>query len=218
MLIPLSKAERNRLLPKVCTGPQFSACWGSPQVLLQRVMISAIGSVISLLIGQAFGFATPGGSFWLMVGLVFGLTCLWAPVAVAAQRNGRLRCFAHTALVMAQVDHLFTEERVAERREDVNAKGRLELVESRRLWLNLELVDEDGFLGTLSFPLEKKHQRIGPGDTICCLAMANRRDFSPVMAFSDGWLPQQDLWVGPYPHLRRDLLVSLYRRQLAASP
>ena len=215
MLIPLRSTERNRLLPKVATGPQFSACWGGPQVLLQRVMISVVGGLVSLLLSQALGFGSPLGSFALVTGIVFGLTWLWAPVAVAAQRNGRLRRFPHTALVMAQVGDLFTEERVAQRREDVNAKGRLELVESKRRWLNLELADEDGFLGTLAFPLEQKHQGIRRGDTVCCLAMADRRDFSPVMAFSDAWLPQQNLWVGCYPYLHRDLLVNLYRRQLA---
>ncbi len=214
MLIPLSGAERDQLLPKVATGPQFTACWGGPQVLLQRVMISVVGGLVSLLLGQAFGFANPWGSLCLVTGIVFGLTWLWGPVAVAAQRNGRLRRFPHAALAMAQVEGLFTEERVAARREDVNAKGRLELVESRRPWLNLELADEDGFLGTLAFPLEQRHQGIRRGDTVCCLAMANRRDFSSVMAFSDAWLPQQNLWVGRYPYLRRDLLVNLCRRQL----
>lgn len=216
MLIPLSGAERDQLLPKVATGPQFSACWGGPQVLLQRVMISVVGGVISLLLGQAFGFASPWGSFWLVTGLVFGLTWLWGPVAVAAQRSRRLRRFPHTALVAAQVGNLFTEERVAERREDVNATGRLELVESKRRWLNLELADEDGFLGALAFPLEQKHQDIRRGDSVYCLAMANRQDFSPVAAFSDAWLPQHNLWVGHYPYLRRDLLVNMCRRQLAA--
>ncbi|MXX08629.1 MAG: hypothetical protein F4099_01485 [Synechococcus sp. SB0673_bin_10] len=217
MLIPLSGAERDQLLPRVATGPQFTACWGGPQVLLQRVMISVVGGVISLILGQTFlGFASPWGAFWLVTGIVLGLTWLWGPVAVAAQRNGRLRRFPHTALVIAQVGGLFTEERVAERREDVNATGRLELVESKRRWLNLELADEDGFLGILAFPLEQKHQGIRRGDAVCCLAMANRRDFSPVAAFSDAWLPQQNLWVGRYPYLRRDLLVNLYRRQAAA--
>ncbi|KKZ11987.1 MAG: hypothetical protein TE42_06235 [Candidatus Synechococcus spongiarum SP3] len=216
MLIPLSGAERDQLLPKVATGPQFSACWGGPQVLLQRVMISVVGGLVSLLFGQAFGFSGPWGSFLLVIGIVFGLTWLWAPVAVAAQQNGRLRRFPHTALVMARVGDLFMEERVAQRREDVNAKGRLELVESKRRWLNLELDDEDGFLGRLAFPLEQKHQGIRRGDVICCLAMANRRDFSPVAAFSDAWLPQQNLWVGRYPYLRRDLLINLCRRQRTA--
>lgn len=44
MLIPLRPGELPRLIPAVATGPQFTACSGSPQKLLQRVFISVIGA------------------------------------------------------------------------------------------------------------------------------------------------------------------------------
>ena len=52
MLIPLRPGELPRLIAAVATGPQFNACSGSPQKLLQRVFISVIAGVISLLISQ----------------------------------------------------------------------------------------------------------------------------------------------------------------------
>ena len=50
MLIPLRPGELQRLIPAVATGSQFRATLGSPREILQRVMISAIGGVITLLI------------------------------------------------------------------------------------------------------------------------------------------------------------------------
>ena len=214
MLIPLSESERRRIIPSVATGPQFKACWGGPQVFVQRLMISTIGGVISLLIGQGVGFSSSWGPAWLVIGLVFLLTWLWAPIAIAARRNGALRRFPHVALAAAEVVDLYSEERVAQRHEDVDAMGRLELVENRRRWLTLEVADEDGYIGHLAFPLTTRHQGIRRGDRFCCLALADRRDFARIVALSDGWLPDRNLWVGSYPYLQRQLFTDLCRQQL----
>ena len=50
MLIPLRPGELQRLIPAVATGNQFRASLGSPQQVLQRLMIAAIGGVITFLI------------------------------------------------------------------------------------------------------------------------------------------------------------------------
>ena len=47
---------------------------------------------------------------------------------------------------------------VEDRREQADRSGRLELVENRRTWLTLELEDEEGYLGKLRFPMDKKNQ------------------------------------------------------------
>ena len=44
--------------------------------------------------------------------------------------------------------------------EQADIRRRLELVENRRTWMLLELEDEDGYLGRVSFPMDKKHQSI----------------------------------------------------------
>jgi hypothetical protein len=89
------------------------------------------------------------------------------------------------------------------RREQTDRSGRLEMVEDRRTWLCLELEDEEGYLGQLRFPMDKKHQTIRTGMVVRCLVLSERKDFGRVGAISDGWLPQLKLWVGDYPYLLR---------------
>jgi len=76
-------------------------------------------------------------------------------------------------------------------------------VENRRTWLTLELEDEEGYLGKVRFPFEKKHQQIRAGMVVRVLVLSERKDFSQIGAISDAWLPQLKLWVGEYPFLLR---------------
>ena len=78
MLLPLKPGELQRLIPAVASGPQFNKCSGSPQQLLQRLLISSVGGVIPLLIAQG-GFGSRWSSIWLVVGLVMLLYVLWGP-------------------------------------------------------------------------------------------------------------------------------------------
>ena len=52
MLIPLRPGEIDKLIPAVATGKQFNSASGDPRKLLQRLIISSIGGVITLLISQ----------------------------------------------------------------------------------------------------------------------------------------------------------------------
>ena len=203
MLIPLRPGELERLIPAVATGPQFNACSREPRMLLQRVLISVIGGVLTLLISQTLLFSSKLGPVMLVVGVVFLLYLLWGPILEAGQRNATLRRYPAAALFEGRVADLFPRELVESRREQANRDGRLELVEDKRTWLCLELEDEEGYLGQLRFPMEKKHQTIREGMVVRCLVLSERKDFSRVGAISDGWLPQLKLWVGDYPYLLR---------------
>ena len=214
MLIPLRPGELSRLIPAVATGPQFNACSGSPGKLLQRVLISAIGGVISLLISQTIAFSSRWGAVWLVIGVVFGLYVLWGPIIEAGRRNSGLRRYPAAAIFEGQVADLFTREVVEERREQADRSGRLQMVENRRTWLTLELEDEDGYLGRVRFPMEKKHQQIRPGMVVRTLVLSDRKDFSRVGALTDAWLPQLKLWVGDYPYLLRPAFEELCLRRL----
>ncbi|MEY4772867.1 MAG: hypothetical protein RLZZ346_2122, partial [Cyanobacteriota bacterium] len=163
MLIPLRPGELPRLIPAVATGPQFNACSGNPRKLLQRVLISVIGAVITLLISQTLLFSSQFGPVFLVVGVVFALYLLWGPILEAGQKNSTLRRYPAAALFEGEIADLYTREIVEERREQANNAGRLELVENRRTWLTLELEDEEGYLGKVRFPFEKKHQQIRAG-------------------------------------------------------
>jgi hypothetical protein len=214
MLIPLRPGELPRLIPAVASGPQFNACSGSPRKLLQRVFISVIGGVISLLISQGVLMSSQLAPIMLVVGFVFLLYVLWGPIVEAGRRNAVLRRYPAAAIFEGQVADLFTRELVEGRQETTDREGRLELVENRRTWLCLELEDEEGYLGQLRFPYEKKHKAIRPGQVVRCLVLSERKDFSRIGALSDAWLPQLKLWVGDYPYLLRPAFEELCLRRL----
>ena len=214
MLIPLRPGELQRLIPAVATGTQFAAALGDPRKILQRVLIAAIGGVITLLISQS-QFSNRWGSVWLLIGVALRLYVLWGPILEAGRRNATLRRYPAAALFDGEVADAFTQERVESRREQANQRGDLELVENRRTWLVLELADEDGYIGRLSFPMAKPHGQIRPGTRVRCLVLSDRKDFSRVAALSDAWLPGLRLWVGEYPFLLRPAFEELCQMRLA---
>jgi hypothetical protein len=214
MLIPVSASELSRLIPAVATGPQFNACNRNPRQLLQRVLIAVIGGVLSLLISQGLSMSSQFAPVMLVIGVVFLLYVLWGPILEAGRRNATLRRYPVAAIFEGEVADLYQREVVEERREQADRSGRLELVENRRTWLCLELADEDGYLGQLRFPMDKKHQQIRRGMVVRALVLSERRDFSRIGAISDAWLPQLKLWVGEYPYLLRPAFEELCLRRL----
>ena len=215
MLIPLRPGELQRLIPAVATGTQFSAALGDPRKILQRVLIAAIGGVITLLISQS-QFSNRWGSIWLLIGVALLLYVLWGPILEAGRRNATLRRYPSAALFDGEVADAFTQERVESRREQANQRGDLELVENRRTWMVLELADEDGYLGRISFPMTKQHGQIRPGARIRCLVLSDRKDFSRIAALTDAWLPGLRLWAGEYPFLLRPAFEELCQMRLAS--
>ena len=202
MLIPLRPGELQRLIPAVATGNQFRFSLGKPQEVLQRLMVAAIGGGITLLISQS-QMSSRWGPFWLVTGVVFLLYVLWGPILQAGQRNATLRRYPAAALFEGEVADVITRERIENRHEQADSRGRLELVENRRTWVLLELEDEEGYLGRVAFPMDKKHQSIRRGSLIRCLVLSERKDFSKIGALSDAWLPGLKMWVGEYPFLLR---------------
>ena len=213
MLLPLRPGELQRLIPAVATGTQFKATLGNPRKILQRLLISGIGGVITLLISQSLSF-NRWGSVWLIAGVILLLYILWGPIIEAGRRNAELRRYPAAALFEGEVAEAFTEERVENQREQADANGRLELVESRRTWMVLELADEDGYLGRISFPMTKAHGLIRAGLVIRCIVLSDRKDFSRLGALTDAWLPEVRLWVGDYPFLLRPAFEDLCRLRL----
>lgn len=214
MLIPLRPGELQRLIPAVATSNQFTAALGNPRKILQRVLISTIGGVITLLISQTLSF-NRWGSVWLVAGVALLLYILWGPIVEAGQRNATLRRYPAAALFDGEVAEAYTRERVENRREQADQHGDLELVEQRRTWMVLELADEDGYLGRLSFPMQKKYASIRAGARLRCLVLSDRKDFSRVAALSDAWLPGLRLWVGEYPYLLRPAFEELCQLRLS---
>ena len=216
MLIPLRPGELQTLIPAVATGTQFRFALGDPRKILQRLLISGIGGVITLLISQSLSF-NRWGSVWLIAGVVLLLYILWGPILEAGRRNASLRRYPSAALFEGEVMEAYTKERVENQREQADASGRLELVENRRTWMILEVADEDGYLGRISFPMAKTHSAIRAGVLVRCLVLSDRKDFASVGALTDAWLPQLKLWVGEYPFLLRPAFEDLCRMRLRKS-
>ena len=213
MLIPLRSGELQTLIPAVATGTQFRFALGDPRKILQRLLISVIGGVITLLISQSLSF-NRWGSVWLISGVVLLLYILWGPILEAGRRNASLRRYPSAALFEGEVMEAYTKERVENQREQADASGKLELVENRRTWMILELADEDGYLGRISFPMAKTHSAIRAGVLVRCIVLSDRKDFASVGALTDAWLPQLKLWVGEYPFLLRPAFQDLCRMRL----
>ncbi len=213
MLIPLRSGELEKLIPAVATGSQFKMAMGNPQKVLQRIMVSSIGGVITLLISQSQG-QNQFGSILLLAGVVFLLYILWGPILEASRKNSKLRKFSNVALFNGFISSVSLKEKIESRHEQANKRGELELVENRRTWMIIELEDEEGYLGKISFPLDKKHQSIRQGSRIICLVFSLTRNFERISAFSDAWIPSQRLWVGEYPFLLRPAFEDLCRYRI----
>ena len=202
MLVKLKPGELERLIPAVATGNQFNFASGDPRKILQRIIISSIGGVITLLISQS-QVSSQFYAVWLIIGVGFLLYILWGPILEASLKNSELRRLKNAALFDGEILELYTREKIENTHEQASKSGRLELVENRRTWLFVEIGDEDGYIANLKFPLENKHQIIRVGSNIRCLVFANDNNFNSISAISDAWLPRQNLWIGEYPFLLR---------------
>ena len=132
----------------------------------------------------------------------------------AGKKNAVLRRYPSAALFEGEIVNVFRQERIENQREQADARGQLELIENRRTWLVLELADEDGYLGRISFPMTKQHASIRSGVLIRCVVLSDRKDFSRLGALTDAWLPGLRMWIGEYPYLLRPAFEDLCRMRL----
>ena len=213
MLLPIKQNEINKLIPSVATGKQFNSALGNPQKIFQRIMISAIGGVVTLLISQS-QITSQFYSLWLVLGVVILLYILWGPILEASRINSKLKNFSYAALVDGFISDVYVEDRVENKQEQANKEGRLEVVEKKRTWVVLDIDDEDGFIGNISFPLQKKFNILTKGMRINCIVLSNRKDFSNIQAISDAWCREINLWVGFYPYLLRPAFEEFVNRRI----
>ena len=202
MLIPLTSNQISKLVPSVATGGQFKYALGDPRKILQRLIISSVGGVITFLISVSQD-RNQTYSLWLLLCVLFFLYILWGPILEASRKNLNYRKYKFFSIFSGFVCDIYTVEKIESSREQTNRYGRLELIEKKRTWLTLELEDEDGYLGKLTFPLETKHSQIQIGSKIRCLVSSNNRNFQKNLFLTDAWLPDLNLWIGDYPFLLR---------------
>tara|TARA_B100000941_G_scaffold287003_2_gene261461 strand:- start:539 stop:1183 length:645 start_codon:yes stop_codon:yes gene_type:complete len=202
MLIPIKLNQISKLIPSVGTGGQFKYALGDPRKILQRIIISSIGGIITFLISiSQTGNQTY--NLWLLLCVVFFLYIIWGPILESSKKNLRYKKYKFFSIFNGYVSDIYKTEKIESSREQSNSQGRLEIVENKRTWLVLELEDEDGYLDKISFPMENKHSQINIGSNIRCLVTSNNRNFDRDIYLTDAWLPDINLWVGDYPYLLR---------------
>ena len=202
MLIPISLYQVSKIVPSVATGGQFKYALGDPRKILQRLIISSIGGVITFLISVSQD-RNQTYSLWLLLCVLFFLYILWGPILEASKKNLKFRRFKFFSIFDGFVSDIYQLEKVESSREQTNRYGRLELIEKKRTWLVLELEDEEGYLGKISFPMENKHSLLKKGENVRCLVSSDSRNFNSKLVLTDAWLPDLNLWVGDYPYLLR---------------
>lgn len=210
MLVPLTRKKFEDLVPLVATGDQYRYCWGKPSDLLRRLLISIAGVVVIVIlraiIGQVFNLII------FPIGFFIGFYWLWAPVYFASQRNRDLRRYQYSGFWQGEVLDVYVSEALVGTEETVNKRGELVIVENRERRLSLEIGDDSGFYTKMQVPLKRDHRVIRPGDVAEMIVMSNRSDLGRISQVSDIYLPDYNVWVADYPHLRRDIFVEVSRR------
>ena len=202
MLIPIKLSQISKLIPSVGTGGQFKYALGDPRKILQRIIISSIGGIITFLISiSQTGNQTY--NLWLLLCVVFFLYIIWGPILESSKKNLKYRKYKFFSLFDGYVLDVYKTQKIESSREQSNRQGRLEIVQNKRTWLVLELEDDDGYLDKISFPIQNKHSQIKIGANIRCLVSSNNRNFDRDIHLTDAWLPEINLWVGEYPYLLR---------------
>jgi hypothetical protein len=207
MLIPLTRAKFEQLVPAVATAPQYRAMWGSVQDFLQRLLISVLGVVVVLLINVLSGGALPGAR--LIMGVIMGLYWFWSPVYWASIRNSKYRRWKYSGFWRGRVLDVFITEDLIREDESFNNRGELVIVENRERRINVKIGARSGFRTIVKAPLEKTHKLLARGQVAECVVMSNVPDLSEIKQVSDLYVPEVQLWVGEYPCLRRDFFTEV---------
>ena len=216
MLVPLNINKVSKLIPSVATGGQFKYALGNPRKVLQRVIVSFLGGVIFFLLRQS-QYLNQTGNLWLILCVLFFLYILWDPILEASKINLKYRKNKFFAIFEGYISDIYKREKVENSREQTNKYGQLEVIKNKRTWLVLELEDDDGYLGQLSFPMENRHSQIKIGSKIRCLVASNNRNFNKNLFLTDAWLPDINLWLGDYPYLLKpafEEICYIYKKKL----
>lgn len=207
MLEPLTRAKFEQLISPIATGAQYAYYWGKWQDLLNRLLISVVAVIVVLILGLVLGEG--GRSLVLLVSVIAGLYWLWSPVYWASVRNRQARRFKYSGFWRGRILDLFVTEELIKEEETFNQRGELVVVENRERRINLVLGDRTGFEITIQAPLEKVHKLLKVGQTAELLVLSNRFDLATIDKVTDAYIPSQNLWVGAYPWLQRDVFVEV---------
>ena len=216
MLQPLTREKLEQLIPLIATGQQYKYYWGKWSDLLNRLLISVVAVVVVLILDLLFG--DRGEALILLIGGIAALYWLWCPVYQASLRNSATRRFKYGGFWRGKVLEVFLTEELIGEEETVNQRGELVIVENRERWINLVLGDETGFEVEVQAPLQRIYKGIKPGHTAELLLLSNKSDLRQIDKISDAYIPGQNLWVGQYPYIQRDVFIEVSRKLGGITP
>ena len=216
MLKPITREKLEQLIPLIATGQQYSYYWGKWSDLLNRLLISVVGVVVVLILSLILG--DQGYALILLLGAIASLYWLWCPVYQASMRNAAIRRFKYAGFWRGKVLDVFLTEELIGEEETVNQRGELVIIENRERWINLLLGDESGFEVEVQAPLQRIYKGIVPGQIAELLVLSNQSDLGRINKISDAYIPKQNLWVGLYPYLQRDVFSEVSRQLGGVSP
>ena len=203
MLIPLTREKFEQIIPLIATGPQYAYYWGKWQDLLNRLLISVVAVVVILLVGGLFGESAH--ALVLLLVVIAGLYWLWAPVYSASLRNAGYRRYRYSGFWQAKILEIFITEDLVGEEETVNQRGELVIIENRERRINLVIGDETGFEAEVQAPLQRIHKAIKKGQIAQLLVLSNQSDLARINKITDAYIPSQNIWIGEYPWLQRDI-------------
>ena len=207
MLIPLTRQTLEQVIPVMGTGPQYNYCWGTWQDFLRRLLISLVAVVVFWLLGYLFGDAFQ--TVKLILDIIAGLYWLWGPAYLATLRNNTYRRYPYGGFWRGRVlDAYITEELIGEK-EAVDKRGELIVIENRERRINVQVGDNSGFTTRIQAPLKRIHKSIRPGAVAELIVLSQSPDLSTFAKLTDIYLPEQNLWIGEYPYLRRDIFTQM---------
>jgi hypothetical protein len=209
MLVPLTRQSFEEIIPLIATGPQYAYYWGKPSDFIRRLLISMVALTTFWLLGKLFGEG------WLAIKLILdiiaGLYWLWSPVYWASVRNNSYRRFPYSGFWRGQVLDVYISEELIGEEETVNKRGELVIIENKEKRINVEVGDNEGFRATVQAPLRRIHKGITPGQVAEMLILSKQPDLYRIDKITDVYLPKNDLWIGEYPYLRRDVFLQVSR-------
>jgi hypothetical protein len=206
MLIPLTRTKFEQIIPLIATGPQYAYFWGKPSVLVRRLLISMVAIVVLLIVGQVLGNVS------LLLAVIGGLYWLWSPVYLASRKNVSYRRYPYSGFWRGKILDLFITEEIVGEEQKVNQRGELVVVENRERRLNVVIGDQTGFEVEIQAPLKRIYKTLAPGQTAELVLLSNQDNLARIEAVTDAYVPSQNIWVGDYPWLQRDIFVDVSRQ------
>jgi len=184
-VLVLTRRDYERVLPIAATGEQYGYFWGDNDTAMQRMGLSLVTTVLTA--NYVVALAIPASTFFL-----------WAPVALAARRNAKVRGAKYAGLWRAKV----ISAAPVETRGSSSADWMLDLL----------VGDKSGARVPLKVPLKREYADINVGDDVELIVTSDDPYFYTFQAVREAYLPYLNIWVGEYPFLERRGMVSVSDR------